>query len=113
MPETEFSVYKACDELKINKEIYLRIVMKAFEQTAADLLKLHTAHAANDIPAIQAIAHRLKGDYANLRMKALSDAAAELNMLAKTEYNATRALELIEQFHVVFEEMKLAIEGVL
>jgi len=107
----EFNIFHACGELKINKDVYLRIVFKAFEQTTSDIAQLRQAHQANDVATVQALAHRLKGDYANLRMAALSAVADELNRHAKEAYESAHALELIEKFYALFKEMKTEIEG--
>ena len=72
MTEDTFNIQTACNELKINKEIYLRIVLRAVEQTTTDIAALGQAHQVDDVTAIQAIAHRLKGDYANLRVERLT-----------------------------------------
>lgn len=109
----DFSIETACEELKIKKEIYVRIAARALEQTPADVAELQRAHDAQDIDTVQTISHRLKGDFANLRMKALSAAAGELNAMAKAEYDTVRALELIQGFHGLIDEVKIAVEAAL
>jgi len=112
MTETHFNIDEACAELKIGREIYLRIMKRALEQTRGDIEKLHAAHAANDIAVVQSVAHRLKGDYANLRIRTLSAEANTLNLLAKGEYEPQKALELIHAIETVFKELSLFIEGI-
>lgn len=101
-----FCMDEACRELKISKEIYCRILKKAFEQTSGDLEKLRTAHSSGDVATIQAISHRLKGDYANLRITALSKIAEELNILAKGDYAADKVFELMNTFVDMFNTIK-------
>ena len=109
MAEEQFNIFTASEELKIPKEIYLRIVVKAIEQTEKDLLVLRSAHERNDIETVQAISHRLKGDYANLRVTILSVIAAQLNVLAKGNYDCDQALNLIAEFSKAFEDFKRVI----
>lgn len=108
MPDDEiFNIFKACEALKINKEIYLRILSKAIDQTKNDIEQLKQAHQSNDISTVQAIAHRLKGDYANLRIEKLSEIAARLNFLARGEkYNSEQAAMFINEFDSVFQGIK-------
>ncbi|MEW5894542.1 MAG: Hpt domain-containing protein [Candidatus Omnitrophota bacterium] len=103
--EELINIEGACEQLKISREIYLRILFKAVEQTRQDLDRLQKACEQNDINTIQAIAHRLKGDYANLRIEQLSGIANGLNMLAKHEYDSLQAKILIDQFKVSFEHV--------
>jgi len=110
MAEECFDIARACEELKIDKTIYLRIVFRAIDQTLNDLKQLHQANQDGDIASVQAISHRLKGDYANLRINHLSDIARQLNILAKENYNAQEAAVLIEQFENVFEKMKIVLQ---
>ena len=111
MEEELFNIQQACGELKIGEDIYLRIVSRAIEQTREDLERLCQAHQQNGIEEIQAIAHRLKGDYANLRINCLSDIANRLNLLSKHGYDHSAAENLINELKSVFVGVVSAIEN--
>lgn len=106
-----FNIQNACDELKIGKEIYLRIIGRAIEQTQKDIEALRVAQLNSDIDQIQEIAHRFKGDYANLRIDQLSTIANQLSILVKENYDGVRALVLIEEFAQAFDQVKQFIQG--
>lgn len=106
-----FSIQSACDKLKIRKEIYLRIVRRAIEQTQKDIEDLRVAQLNSDIDKIQEIAHRFKGDYANLRIDQLSIIANQLGVLVKENYDEERALVLIEEFAQAFDQVEKFIQG--
>jgi len=101
-----FDLQCACDALKISEPIYLKIVRKALDQTSADLVELKKAYDANDLASIQSVSHRLKGDYANLRMELLSQIARHLNDLCRTEYRPEQAGVLILELEAAFEQFK-------
>lgn len=88
--------------LKISQEIYLRILDKALTQTQTDLRDLESALAAADFAKVQSIAHRLKGDYANMRVTELSQAAKQMNDLAKTTQDKQQISSALQQFKNYF-----------
>ena len=112
MSDDIFDLKLACDALNIPKPIYLRILAKAIPQTITDLGDLRAAFQKNDIITVAAIAHRLKGDYANLRIDVLSVLAKQLNELTKKDYTCEKALEIIQEIEKVFFEVKTFFENI-
>lgn len=96
--EEAFNIQNACAELKIGEDTYLRIMRRAFTQTDNDLEELKKAYQKEDLEGIQAISHRLKGDYANLRVERLAVIAKALSDLLKASYDHQKSGELIEDF---------------
>ncbi|MDP2654271.1 MAG: Hpt domain-containing protein [Candidatus Omnitrophota bacterium] len=92
--------------LQISEEIYLRILGKAVEQTTRDLSDLATAIAADDYEKIRAIGHRLKGDYDNMRITALSSVARQMNEIAKTSKDKTALQGCLTDLQTLFNELK-------
>ena len=88
--------------LKISPQIYLRILGKALEQTEKDLLDIEKALAVPDFTTVQSIAHRLKGDYANMRVTELSQAAKQMNDVAKTTQDKQQISSALQQFKSYF-----------
>ena len=111
MEEFLFDIRKACEELKITKDIYLRITVSAIEQTTNDVARLREAFSANNMDEICVIAHRLKGDYANLRVTVLSEIATQLNVLVKGEYDSQMVYNLIERFSEAFQRYQQQIKS--
>ena len=105
MPDEIVDIQRACDELKIGKEIYLRIARRALDQTGNDIGSLRLAHQSSDIDQIKAIAHKLKGDYGNLRIDSLSCIARKLDALAKDNYDGESAAALIEEFVMIADQI--------
>jgi len=106
MTDPIFDTTRASAELKIKPEIYVRILNNALKQTDGDLENLKQAHAQNNVDQVQAISHRLKGDYANLRIQPLSEVAARLNVLAKGEYQPDQGARLIQEFADIYNRIK-------
>lgn len=96
--------------LSITPAIYLRILKKAVEQTAGDLKRIEAALPVNDFTVIKDVAHRLKGDYDNLRITDLSDLARQMDELAKKEHPNEHILDLFNDFVDYFEQLKKKIE---
>ena len=92
--------------LHISEDIYVRILGKAVDQTKRDITELETAIPIDDFDRIRAIAHRLKGDYDNMRITALSSLAKEINEVAKTSKDREQLLRLLLEFNGLFEQLK-------
>ena len=92
--------------LKISKDIYLRILAKAIEQTEKDLPELEGWLAEGQFDKVQTLSHRLKGDFGNLRIMLLSDVAKQLNELSKTTKDKTQAGQLFNAFKDSFQQLK-------
>ena len=92
--------------LKISKEIYLRILSKAIVQTEQDLKDLDAALPVSDFSKVQSIAHRLKGDYANMRVMPLSVIAKQINDIARTSQDKQQLNDLAYQFKDYFRNLK-------
>ena len=67
------------------------------------------ALSQGDIPTIQAISHRWTGDFANLRLESLSQAAKELNDAAKAEKGLELLRDFFAQFYLNLSELKTKI----
>lgn len=100
----------ACEALRISEEIYIRIALKAIVQTQNDLNDLKRCCQENDVQNLQAISHRLKGDFANLRIDVLSGIAKQLNDLVKEGYHSEQAEKLVSEFEQAFHQVRACIE---
>ncbi len=96
----------ACQELKIPKNIYLKILGRAIEQSGTDLNGLVEAFQTNAVERVQALSHKIKGDYGNLRVKPISETAKQLNDLARDAYDTTKAEPLVETLQQQFQTLK-------
>lgn len=92
--------------LKISKEIYLRILAKAVAQTREDIKNLEAALPVGKFDDVQAISHRLKGDYDNMRIVRLSSLAKELNEIVRTTQDKSRMIELVTEFKDYFQKLE-------
>lgn len=99
-------ILQNCASLHISEDIYLRILGKAVEQTQRDMVELEAAIPGEDFDKIRAIAHRLKGDYDNMRIPVLSLIAKEINEIAKTSKDKERLWRLLVEFNALFEQLK-------
>ncbi len=105
-------VEKNSAELKIDADIYLKILSKAIEQTEGDISAFEKALTAGDADTVQRLSHRWKGDYANLRIMALSDIAKEINDLVKTSSRIEESVaERYGSFKAAFEGVKSELNG--
>ena len=104
--ELLLDVAQNCASLHISEDIYVRILGKAVEQTKRDLTDLEAAIPGEDFEKIRAIAHRLKGDYDNMRIPVLSILAREMNEIAKTSKDKERLSGLLLEFNGLFEQLK-------
>lgn len=96
----------ACSELKIPKEIYLKILGRAIEQTTTDLSGLLEALQSGSVERLQALSHKIKGDYGNLRVKPISETAKQLNDLCREAYDRIQAEPLVETLQQQFQTLK-------
>ena len=92
--------------LHISEEIYVRILGKALTQTTQDLTDLEAAIPLDDFEKVRAIAHRLKGDYDNMRITVLSGLAKEINEIAKTSKDKDLLMKSVSEFSRLFEQLK-------
>jgi HPt (histidine-containing phosphotransfer) domain-containing protein len=101
-----FDLTQNSASLHIGEDIYLRILGKAVTQTQNDISDLEKAIMGGDFEKIRAIAHRLKGDYDNMRISSLSTIAKEINEIAKTSQDKDRLSALVLDFNKLFEQLK-------
>ena len=94
-------------DLKISKDIYIRILDKAMSQTELDLQELRAAVTNNDLEKVQLLSHRMKGDYANLRIQSLSLAAKVMNdAMKESRPDSAVLLKMYEEIAGVFRQIK-------
>jgi HPt (histidine-containing phosphotransfer) domain-containing protein len=110
MNQLTFDIVQNSASLHISEDIYLRILGKAIEQTKNDIAELEKAIPVDDFEKIRAIAHRLKGDYDNMRISSLSLIAKEINEIAKTTKDRDHMMRLVNQFNELFEQLKTKIK---
>ena len=91
--------------LKISKELYLKILGKAITQTEQDLHNVEAALPLDQFATIEAVTHRWKGDFDNLRVTALSDLAKQMNQLARLNQDKEKIVELLNQFREYFVDL--------
>ena len=103
------NIEKNASELKISPEVYRRILTSAILQAEEDIPKIESALSQGDIPTIQTISHRWKGDFANLRLELLSRRAKELNDAAKTSKELGLLRDLFAEFYMDFQKLKTAL----
>lgn len=90
----------------------MRILAKAVTQTQKDLMDLEAALAVGNFDTVQSLSHRLKGDYGNMRVMALSSVARDLNIIAKTTKDKEQSLSLLKTFHDYFQQLQQALQEV-
>lgn len=95
--------------LRIPKDIYVRILTKAMEQTQQDINDLFAALPIDDFEKFQAITHRLKGDYDNMRISALSVLAKEMNNIVRTNPDKEKLSVLLADFKTCFDKLQAQI----
>ncbi len=91
--------------LKIDKMIYLRILTKATKQTQQDILDFESALLSDDLDKIQAVSHRWKGDYDNMRVTQLSALAREMNEVARTNKDKKKITNVFGEFKNCFQQL--------
>ena len=100
-------VDKNCEQLKIGRDIYLRILNKAVQQTTSDIVELENALNGGDWEAVQTVSHRLKGDYDNMRITDLSSIARSMNVMVKSGHiNQAELAGLFKILSSAFQELK-------
>ena len=100
-------VDKNCEQLKIGRDIYLRILNKAVVQTTGDMVDLEKALNGGDWDTVQKVSHRLKGDYDNMRITDLSTVARTMNVMVKSgQINQAELTGLFNTLSVTFQELK-------
>lgn len=104
--EAIFDLDKNCASLKINKDIYVRILSKAMEQTKKDISDLEEALPVEDFVTYQSITHRLKGDYDNMRITVLSALAKQMNDLARQNPDKEKLSFLLDHFRNQFLKLE-------
>ncbi|MFP4472593.1 MAG: hypothetical protein ACLFPX_01810 [Candidatus Omnitrophota bacterium] len=112
MPETpiDFNLAESSSALKIPPAIYKRILEKAIKQTEEDLFHLKEAGRTQDEEVIGRISHRLKGDFANLRIPQLSDKFRVINfMIKQDEYDPSVFQKNIQEISDLLEQLKLCL----
>lgn len=92
--------------LSIGKDIYLRILRKALEQSTQDIQDLTAALSTGDFDKIQSLSHRFKGDYDNLRIPELSSVAKKINEISKTTKDREQVELLFSDFKGTFEKLQ-------
>jgi len=112
MCQLNFNIKENCTDLSIDQNIYLRILDKAITQTNEDIKCLKESLAQADIDTIQSISHRLKGDFANLRIDELSTIAKDINNISKSDKNINRMAELLSSFHKKFDILTQMVEKI-
>ena len=98
--------------LKIDKAIYLRILAKATKQTQQDFSDFEFALSSDDFVKVQAISHRWKGDYDNMRITALSSLARQLNEIVKTTKDKKKMIELFGDFKNYFRQLNQFVDNI-
>jgi HPt (histidine-containing phosphotransfer) domain-containing protein len=97
--------------LSISKEIYLRILSKAVRQTEKDIDDLDACLVQEDFKTVQAISHRLKGDFDNMRIVALSSLAAQMNEMAKSNQDVQKMQKHLHAFKIYFRQLQNFMAG--
>jgi len=101
-----FNIEQNCQSLSISPEIYQRILKKAIVQTTDDVKNLKEAVEQENFESIGSISHRLKGDYANLRIDDMSSIAKDILEESKGEKNREKITSLFSEFVNFFDELK-------
>ncbi|MFA5262056.1 MAG: Hpt domain-containing protein [Candidatus Omnitrophota bacterium] len=101
------NVDKNCEQLKIGRDIYLRILNKAVVQTTGDIVELEKALNGGDWDTVQKVSHRLKGDYDNMRITDMSSVARTMNVMVKSgNINQAELSGLFTILSGTFKELK-------
>ncbi len=107
------TVEQNAESLKIPKDIYLRILNRAVEQTQKDITDIEAALPFSDFDKIQSISHRWKGDYDNMRIASLAMVARTLNQEVKTNRDKEKIVGFLTQFKNMFFELETELKNIL
>ena len=107
----EIDFGKNAQELNISKEIYLRILCKGIVQTQTDVENLNNALQNNDHTKIKEVTHKLKGDYGNLRIEAISSLAKAIEDIVKTQQGLEKMPDLFKELNSQFNQLKKLVSG--
>jgi len=102
----QFDIKAISGKLHIPPEVYERIIRNSLVTTQKDLDDLKAAMAEDNYKEMQAIAHRLKGIYSNLRVEELHAAAEQMEAAAKTGKKKNDFIRFFEEFGAHFAELK-------
>lgn len=102
-----FDAQLNAETLKIPKDIYLRILAKAVAQTQIDIQEMETAFPSADFEKIQAISHRWKGDYDNMRIAPLAQVAKTINQEVKMTRDTQKLLDFFNEFKNQFSQLQV------
>ncbi len=93
-------------ELSIPVDVYKSILISSFTQCDTDLIALEKGIEQQNHEDIQAIAHRIKGVYANLRIDHVSKIAASIDELSKAESDIAEISKLCPQLKSAYLDFK-------
>ena len=102
--ELGFDIGTVSRELRITKEVYMKIVNSFFQTVCKDVLMIEDAVKSGDFEKIYLGAHKIKGSSSNLRIESIVEIAYEI------EQNALRRTEGFD-YDVVLENLKKTIHG--
>ncbi|MBF0330949.1 MAG: Hpt domain-containing protein [Candidatus Omnitrophica bacterium] len=102
----DIDVTDIAGELKLKESVYERILNISVMTTSASLPQLDGALKSNDHDSAAKIAHEIKGVFANLRVKTLSDLMAEVDVRARRKDAVATIAPLVAEFQAKFDQLK-------
>lgn len=99
-----------CDEMGLDKEVYLKILSNALGDVPKEIELLRIAVSSVDLKSVQRISHRLKGTAGNLRLNDIVPVTKELNDLSKEGSHIERYPLLLDQIEAGFKAYQQALD---
>ena len=85
-------------ELGLDQDMYLEILKEALGMAQGDMKNLYQALSTEDYDQIKAIAHRLKGTFANLRCESLAVIMKNIDIMALNKQPVADIKPEVEKF---------------
>lgn len=108
--DIQSAIQRFSEEMHIDADMYKKILQSTVDTTVPDLPKLEQAIDAGDFETIQAISHRLKGTFLNLRLENIAAPMVEIDALSKAREGLEAMKPHLEKFNGLFQILKSALE---
>ncbi len=94
----------AAAEMELPLEVFMEIVGESMGPTAEDMVKLGEVVESGNYEDIQAISHKMKGTFGNLRLDSLVGNAGRINDLSKNAEGIDEIKQLYSALQKDFDE---------
>jgi HPt (histidine-containing phosphotransfer) domain-containing protein len=99
-------IKKASQELSLDEETYVSFLNTLFTEGSEDIQKFSEAVESEDFETIQALSHRLKGEYGNIRLNVLAEPAVEIHNLTLNGGSIEQIRTSFAQLHSAYTQLR-------